>query len=279
MINIKFYSIYEKAEDYKGTPNGFFAYWYHQVLSLDEADIAIFTDFKVTERENIPPTKAKKYALMIEPRMFDGIKEQYEYVEKNWNKFDIIYTHDSILLNKCPNAKLLYWGKVWAWSDKQKTKNISTISSDKAWCPLHKKRLEIVRKAAAEGLIDCYGTFDGGKHVTTEEAHQDYRFAFVMENYIDDYWFTEKILNCFANKVVPFYYGARKIGDYFNMDGVIILDKPEDIFTAIKDFDFEAEYNKRLQAINENYERVKFFSDFWQVLYNMYKKDFEKQGE
>ncbi len=276
MINIKFYSIYEDAKKYKGTPNCFNGYWYNQVYNVDEADIVMFTDFKITERENLPETKAKKYALMIEPRMFEGIDSQYAYIEQNWQKFDIIYTHDSILLNKCPNAKLLYWGRVWSWSDKQKTKNISTISSNKNWCPLHQKRLDIVRKAAAEGLMDCYGTFDGGKEVTTAQAHEDYMFAFVMENYIDDYWFTEKLLNCFSNKVVPFYYGARKISHFFNTGGMIILDKPEDIFTALKDFDFKKEYEKRIDAISQNYERVKFFNEFWQMLYNIYKFDFEK---
>lgn len=276
MINIKFYSIYEDAKKYKGTPNCFNGYWYNQVYNVDEADIVMFTDFKIVERENLPETKAKKYALMIEPRMFEGIDSQYAYIEQNWQKFDIIYTHDSILLNKCPNAKLLYWGRVWSWSDKQKTKNISTISSNKNWCPLHQRRLDIVRKAAAEGLMDCYGTFDGGKEVSTAQAHEDYMFAFVMENYIDDYWFTEKLLNCFANKVVPFYYGARKIGHFFNTDGMIILDKPEDIFTALKDFDFKKEYEKRIDAVKQNYERVKFFNEFWQMLYNVYKFDFEK---
>ena len=268
MINIKFYSIYED------TPNSFQTYWFNVTKDINKADILMFTDFKVIERDNIPPTTAKKYALMIEPRMFEGIKQQYEYLEKNWKKFDIIYTHDSILLKKCPNAKLLYWGKVWSWSDKQKTKNISTISSNKDWCPLHHKRLEIVRELDRLGLCDCYGTFNNGREVTTAAAHEDYMFAFVMENYIDDYWFTEKILNCFSNKVVPIYYGARKITDFFDKNGIIILEKPEDIIPMLKDFDFKTEYLKKSQALQNNYERVKFFSDFWQMLYNMYKFDF-----
>lgn len=207
-------------------------------------------------------------ALLIEPRSI--CPKAYEYVEKNWNKFRYIFTHDSKLLEMCDNAKLILWGwgnaNYMSYSDKPKTKNISMVSSNKELCELHKARKELALMYDGSGIVDCYGTFNGGKYAEVEDYMADYRFSIILENYIDDYWFTEKILNCFANKVVPIYLGARKIGEYFNTDGIIQFNSPDEIYDFINKINSPKYLNKmyytREEAINDNYERVKQFPDF-----------------
>ena len=69
--------------------------------------------------------------------------------------------------------------------------------------------------------IDCMGNFNGGNKVDTKTIYAPYIFSVVVENYIDDYWFSEKICNCFANKCVPIYIGANKINELFDAHGII----------------------------------------------------------
>ena len=207
-------------------------------------------------------------ALLIEPRSI--CPAAYEYVEQNYKKFKYVFTHDSQLLAMCDNAKLILWGwgnaNYMSYSDRPKTKNISIVSSDKELCELHKARKELALLYEDSGLVDCYGTFNGGKYAEIEDYMADYRYSIVIENYIDDYWFTEKIMNCFANKVVPIYVGARKINEFFNSEGIIRVDDWRDICCFESKFIYprtlKTYYESCKEAIEYNYNRVKQFSDF-----------------
>lgn len=214
--------------------------------------------------KTVDTPKEKSIALLIEPRsLYGGV---YDWMEVNYAKFKYVFTHDSILLSKLPNAKLILFGGVWASDPQEKTKNISMISSDKHLCPLHDIRYNLCRQL--ERYIDCYGY--NGHRIDTISAHAPYRYAVVIENYIDDYWFTEKICNCFANKTIPIYVGARNIEKYFNADGIIQV-VPEDIKDVVKSLKPEEEYNKHLEAIEDNFQRVKKYYCFEDWFYLTYK--------
>jgi hypothetical protein len=214
-------------------------------------------------------------ALLIEPRSI--CPKAYEYVEHYHKKFKCIFTHDSKILSMCDNAKLILWGwgnaNYMSYSDRPKTKNISIVSSDKELCELHKARKELALLYEGSGLVDCYGTFNGGKFASVEEYMADYRYSIVIENYIDDYWFTEKILNCFANKVVPIYFGARKIDEFFNSKGIIHCNSVEEIKDVVKSAEMlERIYESaRFQGpIIDNYNRVQNWSDFETMFFDEY---------
>lgn len=204
-------------------------------------------------------------AIIIEPRSI--LPEIYPWIENNAHRFKYIFTHDDTLLKALPNTKVLLFGGVWDSAPEEKTKNVSMISSNKRMCPLHIDRTNLAIQL--EGKIDTYGTYKGN-FVSTRDAHGPYRFAVVVENYRNDFWFTEKICNCFACKTIPVYYGAKKISDYFNPAGIIEVDHLEDI-PLIVDILNEAEYNKRLAAVEDNYERVKKYYCFEDWFYMTYK--------
>lgn len=216
-------------------------------------------------------------ALLIEPRSI--CPAAYKYVEQNYKKFKYVFTHDSQLLAMCDNAKLILWGwgnaNYMSYSDRPKTKNISIVSSDKELCELHKARKELALMYDGSGIVDCYGTFNGGKYAEIEDYMADYRYSIVIENYIDDYWFTEKILNCFANKVVPIYVGARKIGEFFNTKGILRIKdwnrlKGNDWLNMNTPESLESHYETLMPAIEDNYNRVKQFPVFEDWFYREY---------
>ena len=205
-------------------------------------------------------------ALLIEPRSI--IPDVYEWMEKNYRKFKYVFTHDSSLLKACDNAKLILWGMGNAnynsFNDVPKPKNISMVSSDKELCELHKIRKQLALDLKGHPLVDTMGTFDGGAFVDTETIYAPYKFSIVVENYIDDYWFTEKICNCFANKTIPLYLGSPKIYKFFNPQGIMSF-QPQGLKYWLEYQTpeiLENKYNRRLEAIEDNYQRVRKFENF-----------------
>lgn len=249
--------------------HGYYDHFPNHVPLPFEGYIDCYNDWSIREE----PIERNSIALMIEPRSLQP--DNYTWIEHNSEKFRYIFTHDSRLLYTLPNAKLILWGwgneNYMCFSDEPKTKLCSLISSDKEYCELHK-----VRKQLAYDLqdqIDCYGTFNGGKFVDTHTAHAPYMFAVILENHKDNYWFTEKVMNCFSNKVVPIYYGAEYITDYFNKRGMIIVNKPEYIPYIIEHLseNGDEEYYKRIDAINDNYERANRFKGFEDWFFDRYE--------
>lgn len=244
MIRIKMHSIYDNFPDLHPLP--------------DEPYVDCYSDHKI---EECTAYHKNNIAILFEPKSL--LPDAYEFVLKYADRFRYIFTHDSELL-RLPNARLVLWADVWHTSDCEKTKGISLVSSWKDWCPLHKARLELARQFDDSDLVDVYGSYKD-KETWTEAAValDEYRFSIVIENDLDDYWFTEKILNCFATKTVPIYVGASRIGDVFNSAGIIQVENWKAIPEIVRALNIEHEYNTRINAINDNYERVKAYEKPW----------------
>eukprot|EP00620_Florenciella_sp_RCC1587_P021099 CAMPEP_0182561832 /NCGR_PEP_ID=MMETSP1324-20130603/4262_1 /TAXON_ID=236786 /ORGANISM="Florenciella sp., Strain RCC1587" /LENGTH=60 /DNA_ID=CAMNT_0024774579 /DNA_START=220 /DNA_END=399 /DNA_ORIENTATION=+ len=49
-------------------------------------------------------------------------------------------------------------------------------------------------------------------------------FHIAIENVKSNGYFTEKLLDCFLTRTVPLYWGCPNIGEYFEVEGMIIID-------------------------------------------------------
>lgn len=220
-------------------------------------------------------------ALLLEPRSM--IWDAYDYVLTHYKQFKYIFTHDSQLL-RLPNAKMLNWADVWLTTDSPKTKGISLVTSPKDWCPLHHARLELYNYFKEHGGVDVfYGDWNNPEiaNIKPQDYLEHYKFSIIIENDIDDFWFTEKILNCFSTKTVPIYVGARKINELFNEKGICQLDDWLDV-PAFIDFinktGLDCFYLAMQEAIEDNFKRVepwktpwkeRFFRDYGDLLEDM----------
>ena len=70
-----------------------------------------------------------------------------------------------------------------------------------------------------------------------------------MENATYSNMFTEKITDCFMTGTIPIYYGIPNIGDFFNEEGIIILDGDFNIDNLSFDL-----YNSKLNAVYDNFK-------------------------
>lgn len=122
---------------------------------------------------------------------------------------------------------------------------------------MHLFRQTVTKHFLNKGRVDVMGKAVG-RFASCDEIFSPYRYNIALENDRYDYYFTEKIMNCFAAKTVPIYYGCPSIGDFFNLDGIIIVEEPsiEAIEKAIAKCS-EQDYENRKDAIEDNFERVK----------------------
>ena len=229
----------------------------------------------------------RKYGIMLESRAIAARDYDIFKMNKGLEKeFRAIFTYDDRLLNEIENARFYpACAEVWygvggsgaildgeAYTNK--TKNISFISSNKVMCEMHRKRIEAARYCFRNQLADVYGKAIGGDYVEIEDVLEKYRFSIIIENNQTDYYFTEKITNCFAAQVIPVYLGARKIGELFNPDGIITISEKdlENLDVVLKQC-IEAEYERRLPAVLDNYQRVQEYLNMDDYLYLHYLSD------
>lgn len=220
-----------------------------------------------------------KYGMLTESRTI--VPQDYEIFHKHRGlekEFRYVFTYDERILNEIENARF-YPIAAGIWNRemreglyRKKDRDLSILSSDKTMCELHRFRLELARTCKRERLADTYGRFDGGDYVqSVDETLDRYRFSLIIENDVSDYYFSERLTSCFAAQTIPVYLGARRIGDFFNTDGMILLEKPdiEEAKCRIRECTRET-YEAKLPAVLNNYERVKEYVNMQDYLYEHY---------
>jgi len=209
------------------------------------------------------------YAWLHESRSI--IPDQYKIASTNFDElkkeYKLVFTHDQELIAKDPEFfKFVPACGYWIEEPKihDKSKMLSFITSNKTMCPGHKYRLEW--KNRLDGKCDLYGR--GFNEVEKkEEALNDYYFSIVIENGKYDTYFTEKILDCFAVGTIPVYYGTDNIVNYFNKDGILLLDDSFDPHSLTPEL-----YHSMSTAIYDNFERVKSYNTVEDWMYTTYFK-------
>lgn len=228
--------------------------------------------FRVRNKDT---SKEMSFGFLLESAAI--IPDVYRHAYRVVNKFNLFFTHNSELL-KYSNAKWIPGGGVWIGGKYglgqikifEKNKLISMVSSDKKMCPLHEFRLGVLKAVSRFQNVDILGTAVTG-WVPINQSLEDYMFSIVIENYVDDLYFTEKINNCFATGTIPIYYGARHIEKIYNPEGTIAFSSISELLDIVKSLNGEA-YYKRIQAVKENYEICKQFISIEDYIYDHYFK-------
>ena len=177
----------------------------------------------------------RRFGMLVESRSI--VPQDYKIFKKKKGlerEFDKIFSFDDEILNDVVNACFYPAGAEVRYGKEQicfrpetsyerKEKGISFLSSNKTMCDMHKKRIALAKYCHVNQLADIYGQVSGGGYVALENPLEKYRCSFAIENNQTDYYFTEKITNCFAAQTIPIYLGASKIRDFFNEDGIIFI--------------------------------------------------------
>jgi hypothetical protein len=199
----------------------------------------------------------------VHPGLTEKIINNYKQISE---EYEILFTHDKNVYDLADN--FIYTPSHGYWAEEpeiyKKTKLVSMVSSNKRMTKGHIHRLEWVNKL--KDKVDLYGR--GFEEVEKkEEALKDYMFSVTIEN--DSYltYWTEKILDCFVTGTVPVYYGSPDIFDFFNEDGIILLNEDFDVASLN-----EEEYYKRMDAIEDNFNRALKYDVIEDIIYEKWLK-------
>ena len=204
------------------------------------------------------------YAILLESKAL--LKPLYDRMPAVIDNFDYVFTHDKELLDLRPDkCRFIPGGGLWVGGSYgqgevriyPKSRLLSMVSSTKAMCPLHVLRFEIAKALHSVPNIDVF--IGGWGHtspgwVPIIESLRGHMYSIVMENFVDENYFTEKIINCFATGTVPIYLGARRIGEFFNSDGIITFSSWEYLLEILPTLSPD-DYMKRAAAILDNHQR------------------------
>ena len=208
---------------------------------------------------------------IAEPNEIYGLSD---YAIANYNDFDFILTSYNDVLDACPNAIRLEFGSTWIYGYKFKEKEfgVSTIIGFKKVTSGHLLRQHLWLRRKEITIPACFyisahgGPKDAGdctvlgKEVLEKHIAYGTQYHITIENVRRDYWFTEKLIDCFRTKAVPIYWGCPSIGDYFNTDGMIIVNDADEMIRKVNSLR-PGDYKKMADAIEENHELSKEFAD------------------
>jgi hypothetical protein len=221
----------------------------------------IYTD------NHIHSAPAESNIWLLEP--VGVIPNIYNYVLENKERFKRIWTHEKNIFEKFNNAQFVPVGGCWISSSDRiihnKFKNISIIASDKKNLEGHKLRHNVI--SVFKNSIDAYGNeYTPFKqfYCNKIEGLKDYRFHIAIENCKRDYYFSEKLIDCFATGTIPIYWGCPSIGQFFNIDGMILFNSIEELKEKLELCTPEY-YESKKEAILNNFELAKqyYLAEDW----------------
>ena len=230
---------------------------------VSENDPIFYSDRFLTTNVGNPKNK---YAWLLEPPSISP--QTYEYLKNNNNKFEKVLTYDKELLDRGEN--FIFYPHSGCWIPKKeqkiykKSKLISIIASSKKQTLGHKLRHDVINRY--KNIMDIYGRGYNPVKLKTE-ALKDYMFSVTIENIKKDYYFTEKLIDCFMTGTIPIYYGCPSISNFFDPNGIIIFDNLQNIDDTLQTLNKNT-YNSKKESIKYNFEEAKKYliSEDW--IYN-----------
>jgi hypothetical protein len=202
----------------------------------------------------------------------------YEHVNNNYNLYDLIITYDENILKFKNSIKCVY-GTSWV-NENNTTKinnKISFIVGNKNWTDGHNLRHKLYYNYPKinknlEIFISSFGSIENlyncnyiGKNANDKNIlFNDFSYHLCIENSRQNNYFTEKIIDCFQTMTVPIYWGCSNIGEYFDINGIIIIDGNDIdiIIEKINLIDFNTFYENNLESIKLNFELSKKYLDY-----------------
>jgi len=126
----------------------------------------------------------------------------------------------------------------------RKTKLLSVITSNKAFTKGHQERINFVRRLK-EYFGDQIDVFGRGFNDFEDkwDVLAPYKYHIALENSSSNYYWTEKLSDCFLAGTYPIYYGCKNLEDYF----------PSEAYTSIDIHDFEKSIQKIKEIISADY--------------------------
>jgi len=202
----------------------------------------------------------RKVAWILEPRSIHP--HVYDWIEQNNKLFDYVLTFDQLLIDKGENYLYYPHGRCWIhhYNNEEKSKLCSTFASVKAQALGHRLRHQIVDRFKNTYNIDCFGGYPKNYIEKKEDGLNEYYFSVTIENAIVPGYWTEKLVDCFATKTIPIYWGDKtSVNKFFDEDGIIYFNTIDELGDILDKLTPEL-YNEKIEAVEKNFNLVEEYT-------------------
>ena len=240
--------------------------WKFNSNTFEKNDIIFFIDESIIDSHlKFDKNNFQIYGWLLESKCLNHTAKKWilNNLELCKKFFISIFTFDKELLDLDDLFVFLpaYGTYIKEFKEHEKTKLVSMITSNKNFAPLHD-----FRNKFAQNNYNKFDLFGRGYNeiLTKDIGLNSYMFSVAIENDSYNYYYTEKLTDCFATKTIPIYMGSPIITP-FNEKGVIRL---------MDNFDFSLLnielYSSMKEYVDENFEKCKEIECLDDYLYQKY---------
>lgn len=228
-------------------------------------------DEKTFVSDNHIPQNYGGIAWLIEPPAIHTFP--YIWIKENYQKYKYVLTFSEELLSIGGNFLYYPFGNTLLNENQfdlyqtDKNKLVSMIMSNKNWTDGHRLRHSLKEKI--KDKVDLFGSGVNGTHIPKIDACKNHLFQVVIENSKYEYYFTEKIIDCFLTGVIPIYWGSSKVLEHFDKDGIILFDNENELVDIINNLTPEI-YQSKIESVKRNFETAKIYSYSEDWIFNNY---------
>lgn len=186
------------------------------------------------------------------------IRELSKHASKLASRFDLVLTHDQSLIDLGGPFKSFFYGTSWINFGRplreetiKKSKLCSFVGSIAHEDTYgYQIRKEVVDWAKGKPEIDLWGK-GIAPFETKDEVMLPYQFSIAMENIQSDFYFTEKLIDCFVTNTVPIYWGGSRISEIFDKRGMLLFNSIDELELLLSKLS-PALYQEMLPYVQKN---------------------------
>jgi hypothetical protein len=214
-----------------------------------------------------------RFVAILEP--FDSLKNSMiNYFNNHKDCYNYILTYHHDILDTFPNSFISVTPDLWVndYIEKDKEFSVSSVFGNKhlseylAGLEGYNVRWELFTRSD-EIKMDKRFYLSGSspipginyedhlvlRDLKTPMFDSQFHIAIENTNRIKNA-FSEKLIDCFYTRTIPIYYGPSNIGDFFNIEGIFIVNSVDDIIDVCNRIN-ENTYDSLESVIEENYNR------------------------
>lgn len=247
---------YFKYPDLKRqTPNGEMI-WGEFTFTEDnvgECDYLVILDYP-KEDFSIKVNKNNIIHLCLEPP--NEISKYRQYANK---KVKVIFNQLNIKKNNILSHGALPWhiNKDFDFLNNLKVESLTKenkivwVTSNQRSSSGHNLRMDFLDKIKELPFVYLYGR--GINPIDDKwDVLSTSKYAIAYENFQSDYYWTEKIIDCYLSYTMPIYFGCNAIENYFPKNSYIQIDpKDRHIDLFLKEIVVSAKWEENLEAITK----------------------------
>lgn len=256
-------------------------YFSHWIREMEfHVPVSVYSCFV---NDSIDPSVINVLNLVNEPEI---TRMKNSEVIQLADKFNLILTWDEELLEKLPNARLMFCGMTWIpeiyWGDNDKKLfKVSFICGSKNLSNNHVLRHHLWNRYydihannvyffnSSHNPMSIHYNYSVGPNPEDKTGvFKGFQYHIVVENVCQNNYFSEKIIDCFVTKTIPIYVGCKNIGNFFDERGIVQVNGVEEIISVCNNLNAD-HYKNNLNYIEKNFQLSKQYAkDFTERLRN-----------